>query len=161
MPATKKDTQGVLEKIAAAYRKQGGNIIFLLQETQAAFGYIPKEAVAYFAEELGVAPSKVYGVATFYAQFRSKPTGKNVVVACCGTACHVKGAEKISNALRRELGIPEEEDTSEDGEFTLEKVACLGTCSVAPVVLVNGEVRGKASTDKVVREVRALRKKKA
>ena len=155
-----KSMTATLEKIVAAYREQRGNVIFLLQETQGAFGYVPKEAVAYFAEELGVAPSKLYGVATFYSQFRRKPTGKNVIVACCGTACHVKGAEKISSGLRRELGIPEEEDTSQDGEFTLEKVACLGTCSVAPVVLVNGEVRGKASTDKIVREVRALRKKK-
>lgn len=157
----KKSMPATLEKIAAAYREQGGNVIFLLQETQAAFGYVPKEAVEYFADELGIAPSRFFGVATFYAQFRSKPTGKNVVVACCGTACHVKGAEKISSALRRELNIPEGEDTSEDGEFTLEKVACLGTCSVAPVVLVNSEVRGKTTTDKIVREVRALRKKKS
>ena len=152
---------GTLEKIVAACREQGGNVIFLLQETQGAFGYVPKEAVAYFSEELGIAPSKFYGVATFYSQFRRKPTGKNVIVACCGTACHVKGAEKISNGLRRELNIPEDDDTSHDGEFTLEKVACLGTCSVAPVVLINGEVRAKTTTDKVVREVRALRKKKA
>jgi NADH:ubiquinone oxidoreductase subunit E len=151
----------VLERIVAAYRQQGGNVIFLLQETQAALGYVPKEAVEYFAEELGIAPSRFFGVATFYSQFRRTPTGRNVIVACCGTACHVKGAEKIAGGLRRELGIPEDEDTSQDGEFTLEKVACLGTCSVAPVVLVNGEVRGKTTTDKVVREVRALRKKAA
>jgi NADH:ubiquinone oxidoreductase subunit E len=155
----KKAMTGVLEKIVASYREQGGNVIFLLQETQAAFGYVPKEAVEYFAEELGIAPSRFFGVATFYSQFRRKPAGRHVIVACCGTACHVKGAEKIASGLRRELGIPEEEDTSQDGEFTLEKVACLGTCSVAPVVLVNGEVRGKTTTDKVVREVRALRKK--
>jgi NADH:ubiquinone oxidoreductase subunit E len=157
----KKTMVSTLEKIVAAYREQGGNVIFLLQETQGAFGYVPKEAVAYFSEELGIAPSKFFGVTTFYSQFRSKPTGKNVIVACCGTACHVKGAEKISNGLRRELNLPEGEDTSQDGEFTLETVACLGTCSVAPVVLINGDVRAKTSTDKVVREVRALRRKKA
>jgi len=152
---------GTLERIVARCREQGGNVIFLLQETQGAFGYVPKEAVAYFSEELEIAPSKFYGVATFYSQFRRKPTGKNVIVACCGTACHVKGGEKISNGLRRELNIPEDDDTSADGEFTLEKVACLGTCSVAPVVLINGDVRGKTSTDKVVREVRNLRKKRS
>ena len=156
-----KSMTATLEKIVAAYREQRGNVIFLLQETQGAFGYVPKEAVEHFADELGIAPSKFYGVATFYSQFRRKPTGKNVIVACCGTACHVKGAEKINNGLRRELNIPEDDDTSHDGEFTLEKVACLGTCSVAPVVLINGDVRGKTTTDKVVREVRALRKKKA
>lgn len=157
----KKTMTGTLEKIVAACREHKGNVISLLQETQAAFGYVPKEAVEYFAEELGIAPSKFYGVATFYSQFRRKPTGKNVIVACCGTACHVRGAEKISAGLRRELNIPEDEDTSRDGEFTLEKVACLGTCSVAPVVLINGEVRGKTTTDKVVKEVRALRKNKS
>jgi len=157
----KKNMTGTLEKIVASYREQRGNVIFLLQETQGAFGYVPKEAVEYFSEELDIAASKFYGVTTFYSQFRSKPTGKNVIVACCGTACHVKGAEKISSSLRRELSLPEGEDTSQDGEFTLEMVACLGTCSVAPVVLINGDVRGKTSSDKVVREVRALRKKKS
>ena len=152
---------GTLEKIVASYRAQGGNVIFLLQETQGAFGYVPQEAVEYFADELGIAPSKFYGVTTFYSQFRRRPAGKNVIVACCGTACHVKGAEKISSSLRRELNLPEGEDTSQDGEFTLEMVACLGTCSVAPVVLINGDVRAKTTTDKVVREVRGLRKKKA
>lgn len=154
----KKTMTGTLEKIAAACRKQGGNVIFLLQETQGAFGYVPREAVAYFSEELGIAPSKFFGVATFYSQFRHKPTGKNLIVACCGTACHVRGAEKISDGLRQELDLPQNEDTSRDGLFTLEQVACLGTCSVAPVVLINGVVRAKTTSDKVVKEVRALRK---
>jgi NADH:ubiquinone oxidoreductase subunit E len=156
-----KNMTTTLEKIVASYREQGGNVIFLLQETQGALGYVPKEAVEYFAEELDIAPSKFFGVATFYSQFRHKPTGKNLIVACCGTACHVRGAEKISDGLRQEIDIPEGEDTSRDGEFTLERVNCLGTCSVAPVVLVNGAVRGKTTSDKVVKEVRALRKKKS
>jgi NADH-quinone oxidoreductase subunit E len=154
-----KTMTGTLEKIVASYREQRGNVIFLLQETQGAFGYVPKEAVEYFSEELGIAPSKFFGVATFYSQFRHKPTGKNLIVACCGTACHVRGAEKISDGLRQELDLPEDEDTSRDGVFTLEQVACLGTCSVAPVVLINGVVRAKTTSDKVVKEVRALRKK--
>ena len=153
--------QTTLSNLVKKHQETGGNIISLLQDTQEAFGYVPRDAVQYFADELGIAPSRFYGVATFYAQFRLKPTGKHRVTACCGTACHVKGAEKIDAGLRRELHIPEDDDTSPDGEFTLEKVACLGTCSVAPVVLVNGDVRGKASTDKIVREVRALRKKQA
>ena len=120
-----------------------------------------RHAWEYFAAELDIAPSKFFGVATFYSQFRHKPTGKNLLVACCGTACHVRGAEKISSSLRQELDLPEGEDTSRDGEFTLEQVACLGTCSVAPVVLVNGVVRGKTTPDKAVKEVRALRKKQS
>lgn len=150
-----------LEKIVNSHRERGGNIITLLQETQETFGYIPKEAVEYFSEQLGIAPSRFYGVATFYAQFRLKPTGKNRITACCGTACHVRGAERIINGLERELGLPEGEDTTPDREFTLEKVACLGFCSFAPVVLVNGEVYGRTSSETVIREVKKLVRSKS
>ncbi|MDA8079056.1 MAG: NAD(P)H-dependent oxidoreductase subunit E [Nitrospiraceae bacterium] len=148
-----------LKEIVDGYRKKGGNIITLLQGTQDAFGYIPREAVAFFSEELNIAPSRFYGVATFYAQFRLKPIGRHKITACCGTACHVKGSDKIISGLKRELQLSGENDTTGDGEFTLEEVACLGTCSFAPVVLVNGSVRGKTSSDAVVKEIRALRKK--
>lgn len=148
-----------LEEIIRLYREKKGNIIFLLQETQAEFGFIPREAVVFFSEELGVAPSRFFGIATFYSQFRLRPAGRNRITACCGTACHVRGAGKIIRGLRRELELPEGEDTTADGEFTLEEVACLGTCSFAPVVLVNGDVRGKATSQKVTREIRSLRKK--
>jgi NADH-quinone oxidoreductase subunit E len=144
------------EDIITKYREREGNIIFLLQETQEAFGYIPREAIDFFSLELNIAPSRFYGVATFYSQFRLKPTGKNKVVACCGTACHVRGSEKIFNALNRELELTEDEDTTQDGKFTLEKVACLGTCSFAPVVLINGAVHGKAGADAIIREIRKV-----
>jgi NADH:ubiquinone oxidoreductase subunit E len=108
---------------------------------------------------LNIAPSRFYGVATFYSQFRLKPTGKNKIVACCGTACHVRGAEKVINGLRKELDLPAGEDTTRDGQFTLEEVACLGTCSFAPIVLVNGAVRGKTTADSIVKEVKSMRKK--
>ena len=97
----------------------------------------------FFSDELGIAASRFYGVATFYSQFRLKPTGKNRITACCGTACHVRGAERILNNIKRELHLAEEEDTTPDNQFTVEKVACLGFCSFAPVVLVNGAVHGK------------------
>jgi NADH:ubiquinone oxidoreductase subunit E len=148
-----------LEDIVAKYRERDGNIIFLLQETQEAFGYIPRKAIDFFSTELNIAPSRFYGVATFYSQFRLKPTGKNKIVACCGTACHVRGAEKVINGLRRELDLPAGEDTTKDGQFTLEEVACLGTCSFAPIVLVNGSVRGKTTSDSIVKEVKSMRKK--
>jgi len=148
----------ILENIIRKYLEKEGNIIFLLQETQEAFGYIPREAVDFFSLELNIAPSRFYGVATFYSQFRLKPTGKNKVVACCGTACHVRGSEKILNALKRELDLTEDEDTTQDGKFTLEKVACLGTCSFAPVVLINGSVHGKVGADKLIKEIRKLEK---
>ena len=145
--------------IVTKYHEKNGNVIFLLQETQEAFGYIPREAVDFFSQELNIAPSRFYGVATFYSQFRLKPTGKNKIVACCGTACHVRGAEKVINGLRKELDLPAGEDTTKDGEFTLEEVACLGTCSFAPIVLVNGSVRGKTTADSIVKEVKSMRKK--
>lgn len=148
-----------LEEIVVKYREKEANIIFLLQETQEALGYVPKEAVEYFSERLEIAPSKFYGIATFYSQFRMKPTGKNKITACCGTACHVKGAERILNGLKRELKLSDEEDTTADRVFTLEKVACLGTCSFAPIVLVNGAVRGKTNVDTLVKEIKSLRKK--
>jgi NADH:ubiquinone oxidoreductase subunit E len=148
-----------LENIIQRHREKNGNIISLLQETQAAFGFVPKEAVVFFSEKLGIAPSRFYGIATFYSQFRLQPTGRHKITACCGTACHVRGAEKIIRSLKRELELPEGEDTTADGEFTLDEVACLGTCSFAPVVLVNGDVLGRANPQKVTREIRSLRKK--
>lgn len=148
-----------LKNIIERYRARNGNIIFLLQETQAEFGYIPREAVSFFSEELGIAPSRFFGVATFYSQFRLQPAGRNRITACCGTACHVKGAEKIIRNIRRELDLPEGQDTTADGEFTLEEVACLGTCSFAPVVLINGNVHGRAKPQNVTAKIKSLRGK--
>ncbi len=147
-----------LDKIIAGYRDNGGNVISLLQETQEAFGYIPREAVDYFSDQLGIAPSRFYGVATFYSQFRLHPTGKNKITACCGTACHVRGAERILSSIKRELKLGEDEETTPDNEFTVEKVACLGFCSFAPVVLVNGEVHGKTNAEPVLKVIRKLKK---
>lgn len=148
-----------LEKIAQAYQQDGGNVITLLQETQEAFGYIPREAIDYFATELNLAPSRFYGVATFYSQFRLTPTGKNKITACSGTACHVRGSERIISGIKRELGLAEAEDTTADREYTVEKVACLGFCSFAPVVLINQDVLGKTTADAVIKEIRSKRKK--
>ena len=148
-----------LDNIIKKHRETGGNIISLLQDTQEAFGYVPKEAVQYFSDTLGIAPSRFYGVATFYSQFRLKPSGKNRITACCGTACHVRGAERILTSLKRELHLAEEEDTTPDGQFTVDKVACLGFCSFAPVVLINGAVHGKTTADPILKEIKTLRKK--
>jgi len=151
--------ENTLTDILSKHRESGGNIISLLQETQEVFGYVPKEAVLFFSDELGIAASRFYGVATFYSQFRLKPTGKNRITACCGTACHVRGAERILNNVKRELHLTDEEDTTPDGQFTVEKVACLGFCSFAPVVLINGAVHGKTTADPILKEIKVLRKK--
>ena len=148
-----------LKSILKNYQETGGNIISLLQDTQEAFGYVPREAVQYFADELGLAPSRFYGVATFYSQFRLKPRGKNVITACCGTACHVRGAERILTSITRELQLGQDEETTPDNAFTVEKVACLGFCSFAPVVLINGAVHGRTTADPVLKEIRAIKKK--
>ena len=150
-----------LKTILHTYRETGGNIISLLQDTQEAFGYVPREAVQHFADVLGIAPSRFYGVATFYSQFRLKPTGKNIITACCGTACHVRGAERILSSIKRELHLGEEEDTTPDNKFTVDKVACLGFCSFAPVVLINGAVHGRTTADPVLKEIRAIKKTKS
>jgi NADH:ubiquinone oxidoreductase subunit E len=146
-----------LDKIIYNYRSEGGNVITLLQETQEAFGFLPREAVDYFSEHLNIAPSRFYGVATFYAQFRLKPRGKHIVTACCGTACHVRGGERILNSIKLELKLSGEADMTDDGMFTLEKVNCVGACGIAPVVIIDKKVHGKAVSDKIVREIRAIK----
>jgi NADH:ubiquinone oxidoreductase subunit E len=149
-----------LEAILNNYYKDEGNLISILQDIQAVFGYIPEDAVNWFSNKLDIPASRFYGIATFYSQFHLKPRGKNIITACCGTACHVNGSDKIIDGLRRELKLAKGEHTTPDGEFTLEEVACLGTCSFAPIVLVNGQVHGKAKVDKVLKEIRPLRKQK-
>jgi NADH:ubiquinone oxidoreductase subunit E len=147
-----------LETILTNYRKNEGNLISILQDIQTEFGYIPEDAVNWFSDKLDIPASRFYGVVTFYSQFHLKPRGKNIITACCGTACHVNGADKIIEGLRRELHLAKGEDTTADGNFTLEEVACLGACSFAPIVLVNGEVHGKTKVNKIVSEIKQLEK---
>ncbi len=149
----------VLEELYDRYRGQRGAIIPILQDIQEEFGYLPEEAVNWVADRLEIPRSTFFGVATFYAQFYLAPRGKNIVTACSGTACHVKGSERIINSLRRELGLAEDQDTTDDAQFTLEKVNCVGACSIAPVVIINKKVHGKASSGRILREIKALKKK--
>jgi len=146
-----------LDTIIHRYRESEGNVITLLQDTQEAFGYIPRDAVDYLARNLGIAPCRFYGVATFYVQFHLKPRGKNIITACCGTACHVKGSERLYNGVRQELGLAGEQEMTEDGQFTLERVNCVGACSLAPVFMINKKVHGKATGDKIIKEIRTLK----
>lgn len=125
-----------------------GNVIPLLQKTQDLFGFLPREAMGEIARATGKAPAEVYGVATFFAQFRFKPIGKHVMKICHGTACHVQGADSLDTVVEMRLGA-KPGDTTADGEFTLERVACLGCCSLAPVVMIDGEVYGRLTGDKL------------
>lgn len=113
----------------------------LLQAVQKEFRYIPKAAIEQIAAQTEMTETKLYGVATFYSQFRLEPVGENIIKVCHGTACHVAGAKGITEALEARLGIKDGE-TSADGKYTLESVACLGCCSLAPVVAVNDNIYG-------------------
>jgi NADH-quinone oxidoreductase subunit E len=140
-----------------SFERSPSSLIPLLQKTQETFGYLPKEALEEISKYLGVPISRVLGVATFYAQFRFEPLGKYVIKICHGTACHVNGAENIAQALREETGI-DEGQTTPDGLITIERVACLGCCSLAPVIMINDKVYGKLTGEAVRKLIRKLKK---
>lgn len=130
-------------------RKEGfQSVIVLLQDVQNRFGYVPKTAMVEIAKHLGISPVNVYGVATFYNRFRFYPPGKHHLRVCMGTACHIKGGDKVLDQWKRRLEIEEDERTT-DGEFSLERVACVGCCSMAPVTVMNDEVIGYMSPNTV------------
>lgn len=133
-----------------------GNMIPLLQGTQNLFGFIPREAFEKLSKDTGLKLSDMYGVATFYAQFRLNPVGKHIIKVCHGTACHVQNANELTEAIQDSLKIKDGE-TTEDGLFTLESVACLGCCSLAPVMMVGDETYGKLTGPQSVKIVKNIR----
>ena len=147
---------GLLDPIISKFKGKKGNLIPLLQATQELFGYIPSEAFAKISRDTGIRLSDMYGVATFYAQFRLRPVGKHIIKVCHGTACHVQNANAVTEALQESLGVKDGE-TTEDRIFTLESVACLGCCSLAPVMMISNETFGKltkAEAVKIVKEIK-------
>jgi bidirectional [NiFe] hydrogenase diaphorase subunit len=135
------------------YRPDG--LIEVLHATQEAFGYLDREALLYIGENLGVPPSKVYGVATFYSHFLLKKPGMHTCVVCTGTACYIKGASALLSAISHELGV-QPGDTTPDGKLSLLKAFCLGPCSMAPAAVVDGEVHGRAAPGELVRRLEEL-----
>ncbi|MDC7226249.1 MAG: NADH-quinone oxidoreductase subunit NuoE [Spirochaetales bacterium] len=135
-------------EIVAEVGSEPEKVIPLLQEIQNRHGYLSQELVEAVAEEIKLPVSRLYGVATFYSQFRFEPIGKNLIKVCKGTACHVAGAEKVYSIISEKLGI-EEGETTDDQLFTLESVACLGCCSLAPVVMINDSIYGKLNPAKM------------
>ncbi len=131
------------------FKGKKGGIIPVLQQVQSIFNYVPEKAVDYIAKEMEVPPSALYGVLTFYAQFYTKPRGEYVIKACRGTACHVKGGKMVLRTIEDYLGISEGE-TTPDMRFTLETVACLGTCALAPVIIINQNYYGNLYPQKIV-----------
>ncbi|MCL6548886.1 MAG: NADH-quinone oxidoreductase subunit NuoE [Alicyclobacillus sp.] len=136
-----------LDKLFDLYRDQKGALIPVLQEAQNIHGYLPKEVLQRIAKELRLPFSKVYGVATFYAQFHLKPRGRNIIRVCLGTACHVRGGARVFSSIQEKLGVPDGE-TTEDLRYTLETVACLGACGLAPCMMVNDDTHGRLTPDR-------------
>ena len=159
----------LFEDVMKDYTGEKSQLIPLLQKLQDVYGYLPRDVIERLSEKTGIFVSQIMGVATFYAQFRLTPIGKNLVKACFGTACHVNGAENIADSICRELGI-KLGGTTEDRIFTVESVACLGCCSLAPVIMIDRvadkvvETHGRLNPDtarNVIREYRAKEVDKA
>ncbi len=141
------DPERDVKSLLEGYESKPSSLIPLLQDAQETYGYLPRNVIEKIADFLHLSVSKVYGVATFYAQFRFEPLGDHMIRVCHGTACHVKGADKIGEAIENELGI-ETGETTEDGTFTLERVACLGCCSLAPVMMIDDTAHGDLTREK-------------
>ncbi len=148
----------LLSPVLEKYGKTEGSLITILQKAQDIYGYLPVPLLNYIALETGNKPAKVLGVATFYTQFRLEPVGKYLIMLCQGTACHVNGSAAIEEVICEELNIKEGE-TTEDGLFTLNNVACLGCCSLSPVMMINDETYGTLTPEKT-REILASIKQK-
>jgi len=146
------DLSGILEK----HRGKRNGLIPILLEIQKEFGYLPKEAMKKVAHFLGLKPADVWGVATFFNQFRFAPLGKNHTKVCMGTACHLAGGRLVLEALERELEIKVGE-TSEDGSFSLERVACIGCCMLAPVVVIKDKIHPKMTPFKIEESLTSYR----
>ena len=143
-----KEKYGLLQEAIERHKGEQGALMPVLQEAQNIFGYVPMDVQEIIADGLGTTLAEVYGVATFYAQFSLEPKGKYVVGVCLGTACYVKGSQKVLDKLSEVLRIPVGK-TTEDGRITLNATRCLGACGLAPVMMVNDEVYGRLTPDQV------------
>ena len=143
----KEQLNALLEK----YRGTKGSVIPVLQQAQEIYGYLPIEVQSIIAEEMGIPLeiSQIYGVVTFYAQFHLEPRGRNIIRSCQGTACHVRGAKSVLKAIQDKLGLKEGQTTTPDLKFTLETVACIGACGLAPVFMVNDDTHGRLTPESV------------
>jgi len=148
MVTSEQQTASEVEKIVGRYGAERSSLIPILQDVQDRFGYLSEEAVDGLGRLIGVSPNEIYGVATFYAQFRFSPPGEHIVHVCLGTACHVRGGQQVLKEIERRLGI-EPGETTADGKFDLERVACVGCCALAPVVVVDGKVHSKVAMNKI------------
>lgn len=137
-----------LDQVIAQYKYENGALIPVLQGAQGIYGYLPAHVLKYVSKALRIPLAKIYGVVTFYSQFRLMPMGRNVISVCLGTACHVRGGAKVLDTIEKELLIKDGE-TTKDGRYTLEIVNCMGACGLAPVLSINGEVHGRLIADQI------------
>ncbi len=154
MPRDERIDLTAIEPVLERYRGEPGALIPVLQKAQGIYGYLPRPVMQLIADRLRVSLSKVYGVATFYSQFYLERRGRHVLKLCDGTACHVKGAPNLAAAIEQEFGIGPGQ-TTEDGELTLETVYCLGSCALAPVAVLDGQVMGGMRPDVLINVVRS------
>jgi len=147
----------LMQPIINEYKPLGsGGLISVLQKAQDVYGYLPEQLILHIAQEMDIPAAKVYGVVTFYAQFRTTPIGKHCIMVCQGTACHVTGSRRVEEKIAEFLGINEGE-TTVDGLFTLQSVACLGCCSLAPAMMIGGETYGKLTPDSACDVIKGLK----
>ena len=146
----------LLDGVLSEYAEVKGSLITILQHTQEIYGYLPKEAIELISEKTGIATSEIMGVGTFYTQFRFEPVGKYLIMLCQGTACHVNSSELILQTIQDELGI-DDGQTTKDGLFSLKCVACLGCCSLSPVMMINEDTYGSLTPDKTKKILKELR----
>ena len=146
----------LLKPVLDHYKHEKGSLIPILQKAQELYGYLPEHLLRHIAAEIGEKPAKVLGVVTFYSQFRTLPVGQRLILLCQGTACHVNGSALIEQAICEELDINEGETTA-DGLFTLNSVACLGCCSLSPVMMIGDETYGALTAEKARETLRTIR----
>ena len=152
----KKINLSLIDPVLSEYKGVKGSLITILQKTQDVYGYLPQDAIKYISEVTEIPQSKIIRVATFYTQFRFEPVGKYMIMLCQGTACHVNGSKMIEQTVKEELGI-EDGQTTPDGLFSLKCVACLGCCSLSPVMMINSDTYGSLTPEKTKKILRELR----
>lgn len=146
-----------VDAILDEYDSKQSSIISILQGIQREYRYLPEEALNYVSDKIGISASKIYGIATFYENFSLEPKGKHIIKICDGTACHIRKSQPILDALRKELGLAEDRITTDDLLVTVELVSCLGACSLAPVVNIDGVVYAKMTPSKTQELVRKIK----
>jgi len=150
----------VIDAITHKHSVERGAVIPILQEVQDTLGYVPKAAIQRVAGDIDVPASEIYGIVTFYAQFRLEPLGKYLIKVCHGTACHLCGAEMVADTIAQVAGAKEGE-TSEDKLFTIERVACIGCCSLAPCIMISSDTHGRLTPESIDKTVKEIQKRES